>query len=594
MENAASHLELDTEQTFKKKGRNKHMKRLLPYMKGYWKECILGPIFKLLEAIFELIVPLVTAKMIDVGIASGDGGYICRMGGVLILLAACGLCFALICQYFAAKCAYGFGTALRSAMYRHVNTLSHSAVDRLGTASLITRITSDTNSVQSGLNMMIRLATRCPFLIIGAAVMAMRIDLKLSLVFLIAIPIIGGLLYGVTRWTVPRYGENQSRLDQIARHTRENLDGVRVIRAFSRQEEEIASYRQDCDTFARKSVSVGRVGAILNPASFLIMNLGIVAVLWFGGIRVDTGHLTQGELTAFVNYMTQIALSMVRMAELLVSFNKAAASAKRISDVLAEEPEITDGSETAAVRTDVPAVAFDHVTFAYPGGGEAALHDISFSLNAGETLGIIGGTGSGKSTVANLIPRFYDATRGSVQIYGKDVRSYDLRSLRQLIGVVPQKALLVSGTIGDNLRWGREDAPDQTLVQACQIAQAWEFVSQTKDGLETSVAQGGRSLSGGQKQRLTIARALVGAPEILILDDSMSALDYATDLALRQALQKELPQTTKIVISQRATSIQHADHILVMEDGRCVGYGTHETLLTDCPVYEEIYRMQMQ
>ncbi|MEE0023640.1 ABC transporter ATP-binding protein [Ruminococcus sp.] len=570
------------------------MKRLLPYMKGYWKECILGPVFKLLEAIFELIVPLVTARMIDVGIANRDMGYIWRMGGLMIVLAACGLLFALICQYFASKCAYGFGTALRSALYRHVNTLSHSALDRIGTASLITRITSDTNTVQSGLNMMIRLATRCPFLIIGAAIMAMRIDLKLSVIFLIAIPIIGVLLYGVTCWTIPRYGENQGKLDNIARHTRENLDGVRVIRAFSRQEEEIASYREDCDVFAKRSIAVGRVGAILNPASFLIMNLGIVAVLWFGGVRVDTGHLTQGELTAFVNYMTQIALSMVRMAELLISFNKAAASAKRVSDILAEEPDIVGGDAALDFRQEQPVLEFDHVTFAYPGGGEAALSDISFSLLPGETLGIIGGTGSGKSTIANLIPRFYDTKEGSVRICGKDVRSYALEELRQFVGVVPQRASLVTGTIADNLRWGNPDADTAELEQACKIAQAWEFVSQTPQGLETPVTQGGRSLSGGQKQRLTIARAMVGAPKLLILDDSMSALDYATDLALRRALAEKMQDVTKIVISQRATSIQHADHILVMEDGKCVGYGTHEELLVQCPVYAEIFQTQMQ
>lgn len=570
------------------------MKRLLPYMKGYWKECILGPVFKLLEAIFELIVPLVTARMIDVGIANRDMGYIWRMGGLMIVLAACGLLFALICQYFASKCAYGFGTALRSALYRHVNTLSHSALDRIGTASLITRITSDTNTVQSGLNMMIRLATRCPFLIIGAAIMAMRIDLKLSVIFLIAIPIIGVLLYGVTCWTIPRYGENQGKLDNIARHTRENLDGVRVIRAFSRQEEEIASYREDCDVFAKRSIAVGRVGAILNPASFLIMNLGIVAVLWFGGVRVDTGHLTQGELTAFVNYMTQIALSMVRMAELLISFNKAAASAKRVSDILAEEPDIVGGDAALDFQQEQPVLEFDHVTFAYPGGGEAALSDISFSLLPGETLGIIGGTGSGKSTIANLIPRFYDTKEGSVRICGKDVRSYALEELRQFVGVVPQRASLVTGTIADNLRWGNPDADTAELEQACKIAQAWEFVSQTPQGLETPVTQGGRSLSGGQKQRLTIARAMVGAPKLLILDDSMSALDYATDLALRRALAEKMQDVTKIVISQRATSIQHADHILVMEDGKCVGYSTHEELLVQCPVYAEIFQTQMQ
>ncbi len=570
------------------------MKRLLPFMKGYWKEFTLGPLFKLLEAIFELIVPLVTAKMIDVGIANGDAGYIWRMGSVLVILAACGLGFALTCQYYASKCAYGFGTALRSALYRHVNTLSYSAVDRIGTASLVTRVTTDTNTVQSGLNMMIRLATRCPFLIIGAAIMAIRIDLKLSVIFLIVIPLIGLLLYSVTAWTVPRYRENQNKLDNIARRTRENLDGVRVVRAFSRQKEETDAYREDCDIYARRSVYVGRIGAILNPASFLLMNLGIVAVLWFGGVRVNTGHLTQGELTAFVNYMTQIALSMVRMAELLISLNKAAASAKRVADILAEEPDIVDGGKEAVPVSGVPVLTFKHVSFAYPGSREESLRDISFSLNEGETLGIIGGTGSGKSTVANLIPRFYDVTGGSVQLYGEDVKNYTLDSLRHLMGIVPQKASLVSGTIADNLRWGNETADETEMVQACQIAQAWEFVQSMEHKLETKITQGGRSLSGGQKQRLTIARALVGMPKLLVLDDSMSALDYATDLALRNALETKLSGVTKVIISQRTTSIRQADHILVLEEGACVGYGTHEELLEQCAVYAEIYHAQMQ
>ncbi len=569
------------------------LKRLLPYMKGYWKECIFGPFFKLLEAIFELIVPLVTAQMIDVGIANRDTTYIWKMGGLMFCLAACGLVFALACQYLASKCAYGFGTALRKGLYAYVNRLSHSTIDRIGTASLITRITSDTNTVQSGVNMMIRLATRCPFLILGAAVMAMRIDLKLSIIFLIAIPIIGVLLYGVTRWTIPRYEENQTKLDKIARHTREDLDGVRVIRAFSRQKEEMDSYNTDCQAFADASIHVGRVGAILNPASFLVMNLGIAAVLWFGGFQVHVGDLTQGELTAFVNYMTQISLSMVRLAELLVSFNKAAASAKRISDVLAEEPTIVGG--TAQVdETAEYAVEFQDVTFRYPGGGEPALQHISFALRPGETLGIIGGTGSGKTSIANLIPRFYDVSEGSVRIFGKDVRTLDLSSLRRDIGIVPQKATLVSGSIADNLRWGDASATDETLEMACKCAQAWEFVEQMPNGLQTKVTQGGKSLSGGQKQRLTIARALVSAPSILILDDSTSALDYATDLALRKALATEYVDVTKILISQRATSLQQADQILVLDNGACVGYGTHMELLKNCSVYEEIYRTQMQ
>ncbi|MCD7959280.1 MAG: ABC transporter ATP-binding protein/permease [Ruminococcus sp.] len=571
------------------------MRRLLPYMKGYWKECILGPIFKLMEAILELIVPLVAARMIDVGIVQKNVSYIWKMGLLMFLLAALGLGAALICQFYASKCAYGFGTALRRGLYHHVNTLSHDAIDRIGTASLITRITSDTNTVQSGLNMMIRLMTRYPFLIVGAAVMAMQIDWKLSTIFLIAIPIIGGLLYFVTRWTIPRYAQNQTKLDKIARHTRENLDGVRVIRAFSRQAEEEKNYQADCEAFSEASIHVGRVGAILNPASFLIMDFGIVAVLWFGGDRVNTGFLTQGELTAFVNYMTQISLSMVRLAELLVIMNKAIASAKRVSDVLAEEPTIVSGADRFE-RDDVSedAVVFDHVTFTYSGGGEPAIRDISFALHTGETLGIIGGTGSGKSSVANLIPRFYDVSEGSVRVFGKDVREVDLGALRGMIGVVPQKATLVSGSIAENLRWGKDVASDDELETACKIAQAWEFIQQSPEGLDLAVTQGGKSLSGGQKQRLTIARALVGHPSILIFDDSISALDFATDLALRKALTEEMADVTKIIISQRTTSLQGSDHILVLDDGNCVGYGTHESLLRDCAVYAEIYETQMQ
>lgn len=573
------------------------MKRLLPYMKGYWKECILGPIFKLLEAVLELMVPMVTAQMIDVGIANQDTTYIWQMGGLLFILAACGFCFAMVCQYFASKCAYGFGTALREALFHHVNLLSHSSVDRIGTATLITRITSDTNTVQNGLNMMIRLGTRLPVIIIGSAVMAARIDLKLSIIFFIAIPVIGVLLCGITYWTIPQYGKTQKKLDVIARHTRENLDGVRVIRAFSKQDEENQVYGEECEAYAHASVRVGNVSSILNPGSFLIMNLGIVAVLWFGATRVDGGSLTQGELTALVNYMTQISLSMARLAELLVSFNKATASAKRVSDILAEEPDITDGSaqlDVVQVDTHLPAVSFQDVTFTYPGGGAPALHNIQLELMPGETLGIIGGTGSGKTSVANLLPRFYDAESGHVQVYGEDVQQYTLESLRSVMGIVPQKATLVSGTIRDNLKWGNPDATDEDCIWACKVAQAWDFVSQMPDGLDSMITQGGRSLSGGQKQRLTIARALIRRPQILILDDSMSALDYATDLALRTALQRELPQATKIIISQRVTSIQQADHILVLEEGECVGYGAHQDLMTSCDVYREIYHTQVQ
>ena len=569
------------------------MKRLIPYFRGYWKEFCLGPIFKLLEAIFELIVPLVMAKMIDVGITNRDTHYILKMGGVLVLLAVCGLIFALICQYFAAKCAYGFGTQLRNALYHHINTLSHRELDHLGTASLITRLNTDSNTLQSGVNMFIRLGTRAPFLIIGAAVMSIRIDLKLSLIFFIVVPLISYILYRVMHYTIPHYESNQGQLDVVARRTRENLDGVRVIRAFSRQKQESQAYAQACGELSEQVIAVGRVSALLNPISFLIMNLGIVAVLWFGGFQVHTGSLTQGEVTAFVNYMTQIALALVRAAELMVSLTKAEASAKRISKVLEIQPDLVGGTDTLQQDHSTAAVVFDNVTFSYPNAGAPAVSQISFDLQPGQTLGIIGGTGSGKSTVAALIPRFYDPQEGTVSLYGKQVDCYDLQALRQAVGIVPQRATLVSGTIADNLRWAKQDATEEELITALKIAQAWEFVQQLPDQLETTVAQGGKNFSGGQRQRLTIARALVGSPDLLILDDSMSALDYATDLALRQALERELPHTTKIIISQRAPSLQHADHILVMEDGVCVGAGTHAQLLESCSVYAEIYASQM-
>ncbi|MCR4643852.1 MAG: ABC transporter ATP-binding protein/permease [Oscillospiraceae bacterium] len=563
------------------------MQKLLRFLKPYVPYLIFGPLFKLLEAIFELIVPAVMAKIIDNGIGGHDITYIWKMIGVIVVLGMCGLGFALTCQYLAARCAFGYGTDLRAALFRHIQTLSQTELDKLGSSTLINRITNDVTASQSGVNMFIRLASRAPFLVVGAIVMALLIDWQLSLIFLIIAPIVGFLLYFVMHRTIPMYGANQKRLDRIARRTGENLDGVRVIRAFARQKQEDERFAEDCAELERSMLAAGRISAVLNPLTFLILNLGIVAVLWFGGGHVDTGRLSQGDLTAFANYMTQILLAMVQLANLIQILTKAQASSLRIAEVLETRSSMQDGTEMPDTASE-EAICFEHVTFGYPGAGDAALEDISFTLQKGQTLGLIGGTGSGKSTVAALITRSYDPTEGTVRVFGKDVRSYKGTALHRCIGTVPQKAVLFTGTIAENLRWADADADEQTIRAALETAQAAEFVDAMQYGLETHLVQGGRNLSGGQKQRLTIARALTGKPAMLILDDSMSALDYATDAALRKALAERQGMTT-VVISQRATSLMHADLILVLEDGRCVGQGTHQELLKTCDVYREIY-----
>lgn len=568
------------------------MKNLLKYLKNYKKELVFGPFFKLLEAVFELIVPLVMAKIIDNGIANNDTAYVLKMSGVLVILGICGLGFALTCQFLAAKCAYGFGTELRSALYKHINSLSYSGIDRVGTSSLVNRLTNDTNTVQNGVNMFIRLAVRAPFLVIGAAVMALMIDVKLSVIFFIVAPFIAVVIFLIMRKTIPMYKATQKRLDRAAALTREGLDGVRVIRAFSRQNEEIQKFDEAVDGLTASSVAVGKISAILNPFAFMVMNLGIAAIIWFGGIRIDAGSLTQGELTAFVNYMTQILLALIVLANLIVTFTKAFAAASRVSEVFAVEPE-EKGEIIEEASDDAPAVEFDNVSFGYENAGENSLENISFTLNKGETLGVIGGTGSGKSTLAMMIPCFYKANSGEVSVFGRDVNSLEPDSLRQAIGYVPQRAVLFSGTIRENMKLRKKDATDEEIISALKTAQAWEFVSKLTDGLDTVISQGGKNLSGGQKQRISIARAMVGNPEILILDDSSSALDYATDLALRRAIFGDMPETTVIMISQRTTSLIDADKIVVMEEGQAVGIGTHTELLAKCEVYTEIYRSQM-
>ena len=562
------------------------------YLGGFKKELIIGPAAKLTEAVFELIVPLIMADIIDVGINGGAGKpYIYRMGGIMILMGALGLCCALVCQYLASRASQGVGTVIRNDLFRHIGSLSHAELDRFGTPSLITRVTNDVNQVQSAVAMLIRLVVRAPFLVIGAAVMAMTIDLKLSLIFLAVMPLVAAVLYFIMFRSVPLYRVIQKKLDKISLITRESLSGARVIRAFSGEEAEEKRFREANDDFAETSMRVGRLSALLNPLTYAIMNLAIAAIVWFGGFRVDSGALTQGQVIAFVNYMTQISLALVVVANLVVLFTKAAASSVRINEVFDTEPSVRDGSG-AVSSAKAPMIEFKDVSFSYSEGGDNALEHISFSVQKGETVGIIGGTGSGKSTLVSLVPRFYDAEQGSVLIGGADVKSYGLKELRQRIGFVPQKAMLFSGTIAENLRWGNENATDEQLRKAAETAQAKEFIDKMPEGFDTFINQGGRNLSGGQKQRLTIARALAGSPEILILDDSASALDFATDAALRKAIARDTSEMTVMIVSQRATSIRHADKIIVLDDGEAVGIGTHDQLLESCEVYREIVMSQ--
>ncbi len=578
------------------------MLRLARYLKYFKFELIFGPFFKLLEAIFELIVPLVMAAVIDVGIKNADKVYVLQRGAVILLLGAAGLIFALICQYSAARASQGFGTRVRNELFAHINTLSHAELDRIGTNSLITVITNDINQMQLAVAMLIRLVVRAPFLVIGATVMAMLLDLKLSLIFLAVIPVISALLYIIMKKSVPFYRIRQEVLDKISLITRENLTGARVIRAFSRQGREEQRFAQANEEAADIAIRVGKLSALLNPAIFVVLNLAIVAIIWFGGIRVDTGALSQGEVIALINYMTQISLALVVVANLVIIFTKAAASAARINHIFDLKPSLVEGDSQgeekktgnmAGQTGELPFLSLNKVSFAYPNSREYALEDISLDIYPGETVGIIGGTGSGKSTLVNLLPRFYDVSLGEIRMEGTALKEYSFEALRSRFGIAPQKAVLFLGSIRNNLCMAKKEARDEELWEALTTAQAREFVDKLPGQLDYMILQDGKNLSGGQKQRLTIARALVGKPRLLILDDSASALDYATDARLRSALKQDCKGMTVILVSQRAATLMHADKIVVLEDGRLAGIGKHADLVKHCEVYREICLSQL-
>lgn len=596
------------------------MKRLLSYMKDYKLESILGPLFKMLEASFELFVPLVVARMVDVGIRGRDSGYILKMGGVLVLLALIGLACSLTAQYFAAKAATGAATSLRNDLFSHIGRLSYTEIDTVGTATLITRMTSDINQVQSGINMTLRLLLRSPFVVFGAMVMAFTVDVRSAFVFVVTIPVLCVVVFGIMAVSMPLYKSVQRQLDKVLLTTRENLLGVRVIRAFNRQKSETEKFDRENGGLVRMQVFVGKISALLNPVTYVIINIAVVAVIWVGAQQVDSGIITQGKVIALVNYMSQILVELIKMANLIIIISKAVACMNRVDSIFKVESSIEDkgasGSQEGgpgrsgqqnpvqqnSVQQDpgqrnsglrIPKVEFKDMEFVYAGAKEPALRDISFCAMAGQTIGVIGGTGSGKSTLVNLIPRFYDAASGQVLVDGRDVKDYPLDELREKTGVVPQKSVLFKGTLRDNMRWGKQDASDEEIYRALDTAQAREFVDSKGEGLDLYIDQAGHNLSGGQRQRLTIARALVRRPEILIMDDSASALDFATDARLRNAIRKNTGDMTVFIVSQRATTIKGADIILVLDEGRLAGMGTHKELLKGCQVYREICLSQL-
>jgi ATP-binding cassette subfamily B multidrug efflux pump len=570
------------------------VKKLWKYMRDYRREGILAPLFKLLEASLELLVPLVMAQIIDTGIANGDRGFILSRCGILAALAAVGLVCSITAQYFAAKASVGFAAKLRNTLFKHIQSLSYSKLDTQGTGTLIARITGDINQVQSGMNLALRLLLRSPFVVFGAMIMAFTIDVKAALVFVVTIPLLSIVVFGIMLWSIPMYKKVQARLDKVLGITRENLSGVRVIRAFCKEDEERREFGERNAALTKLQLMVGRVSAAMNPATYIMINLGIAVLIYVGALRVDSGILTQGQVVALYNYMSQILVELVKLASLIITITKALACAGRVSAALDVESDM-HGADTMPKEIDTDEeVRFENVEFGYATGGEPALSGISFSVKKGETMGIIGGTGSGKSSLVSLIPRFYDATGGHVYIKENDVKDYPLGALREMVGMVPQKAVLFKGTIRENLRWGSADATEEEMERALSDAQALEIVKAKPEGLDSPVAQNGKNLSGGQRQRLTIARALIKKPEILILDDSASALDYATDLALRRSLAALSYKPTVFIVSQRASSILHADKIAVLDEGKMVGLGTHDELMQTCPVYREIYYSQYE
>lgn len=571
------------------------MKQILKYLKEYKKECICAPLFKLLEASFELIVPLVMAAIIDNGITASDKPYIWKMGGVLVLLAAVGLVSSVTAQYFAAKAAVGFSTKLRHILFEKIESLSFSKMDTVGTSTLITRMTSDINQVQSGVNLVLRLFLRSPFIVFGAMAMAFTVNVRAAMVFVVTIPLLSIVVFSVMAASLPLYKKVQSSLDTVLSHTRENLEGTRVIRAFNKQNDEIDSFNRDNEFLTNMQQVVGRISALTNPLTFIIINIATIAVIVSGGKQVYAGILTQGEVVALVNYMSQILVELIKLANLIVQVTKAVACGNRIADVLSIPSKLPEKNpKLIDAKAGAPEVEFDHVCMTYEGAADETLTDISFTVQKGQTIGIIGGTGSGKSSLVNLIPRFYDATKGTIRIQGNDINDYDAVQLRDKIGVVMQKAVLFAGTIADNLRWGKNDATEEEMWKALDIAQATEVVKGKEGGLDYMIEQGGKNLSGGQKQRLTIARAVVKDPDILILDDSASALDFATDASLRAALKGMHGDKTIFIVSQRTSSIQFADNIIVLDDGQMVGFGSHEKLLETCETYKEIYDSQFK
>lgn len=570
------------------------MKKLLIYLKAYRKEACLAPIFKMLEAVFELFVPLVIKGIIDYGIAAEDRAYCLRMGLLLLLLAVIGLAMATTAQWFSARAAAGFAAKIKQVLMEHIQKLSYTELDTIGTSTLITRMTSDVNQVQTGTNLVLRLFMRSPFIVFGSMIMAFTIDFKAAMIFVITIPLLSVVVFGIMLSSIPLYKKVQSQLDRVLGITRENLTGVRVIRAFNKEEEEISHFKTENEQFTRLQTFVGKISALMNPLTFVIVNSAILVLVWTGAWRVEGGILTQGAVVALVNYMSQILVELIKLADLIINITKAVACGNRIQKVLEVEPSMENGSKECIEekRTQANAVDFNHVSLTYSGAGAPSLTDIDLHVKTGQTIGIIGGTGSGKTSVVNLIPRFYDATQGNVLVFGKPVKEQDMESLRSQIAVVPQKAVLFAGTIRENMKWGKEDATDEEIMEALTIAQAAEVVQKKEGGLDAFVEQGGKNLSGGQRQRLTIARALVRKPRILILDDSASALDFATDAALRKAIREMKNAPTVFIVSQRTSSIRFADQILVLDDGKSVGVGTHDELLTTCSVYKEIYDSQ--